>query len=189
VDGVPDPIRLCDGTPATCPTDPRQVAAGATHTCSGILGTYSGDLYWLACTSIVGGDRDVVAAALGDSPTVVLMGADPDTPHALRGVTGLQELPADVAAEVDARNRDVLKVLDDGEETYFYQAGKAVLIGDGHPFAAVEYIGSIRNFEGKVRIEKGGVFSAGKLYVSGASDRSVFADAVARISDKDVVFE
>jgi hypothetical protein len=51
--GAADPIRLCTGTRATCPTEPRHVANGATHGCDGILGTLRGDLYWLACNDVL----------------------------------------------------------------------------------------------------------------------------------------
>ena len=189
VDGVPDPIKMCSGTKATCPTDPRQVAGGAKHKCDGILGAYVGDLYWLACTSVVRGDKAVVAAALGTAPEGVLIGEDPDTAHELQAGPTVLGLPADVATEVDTRNYDVLKSLDDGDETYYYQAGKAVLIGDGHATAAVQYIGSINYVEGTIRIKKGGVLSAGKLYVSKCPDQQVFEAAIARISDKTVEFE
>jgi hypothetical protein len=50
VDGAPDPLRMCTGDRDSCPTDPRAVAAGDTHTCGGVLGTYTGDLHWVACT-------------------------------------------------------------------------------------------------------------------------------------------
>ncbi|WP_410574448.1 hypothetical protein [Amycolatopsis sp. cmx-4-61] len=44
-------IQVCNGSPSTCPTDPRQHRL---HNCSGILGQFRGDLYWLACPGIVG---------------------------------------------------------------------------------------------------------------------------------------
>lgn len=50
VDGAADPLRMCTGTAKSCPTEPRAVAAGETHTCDGVLATYHGDLHWLACT-------------------------------------------------------------------------------------------------------------------------------------------
>lgn len=192
VDGVPDPINLCNGTRQTCPWDPRQVAAGATHTCNGILGKYTGDLFWVACTVVQGGGAEVAAAvkaARGEAPEDVLLGANPDVVHEVQADAPVRGLDPTVAAEVDARNLDVLKALEDGEETHFYQAEGALLIGDGHPWAATQYIGSIRYVEGTVRIKKGGTFSSGKLYVSGYLDATEFETAVARISDKTVVFE
>ncbi len=51
VAGVPDPLRMCTGTRATCPVDPTAVARGSEHTCDGVLGTYAGELVWVACTS------------------------------------------------------------------------------------------------------------------------------------------
>lgn len=190
IDGLPDPINLCNGTRDTCPTDPRQVAAGATHTCSGILGKYAGDLFWVACTVVQGGAQATqsVETARGSAPEDVLLGADPDTVHEVQADAPVRGLDPAIAAEVDARNREVLKNLDDGEETHFYQSEGALLIGDGHPHAAVEYLGSIRYVEGTVRIKKGGVLSAGKIYVSNCLDQYAFQDAVARISDKEVEF-
>lgn len=80
---LPDPTLLCNGTPETCPTDPRQVATGATHTCSGILGLYSGELFWLACTSVKGPAeaQGVVQDALDGRSGQVIIGQDPDNPN------------------------------------------------------------------------------------------------------------
>jgi hypothetical protein len=78
VDGVADPLLMCTGTRDTCPTDPRQVAEGAVHQCDGILATYTGDLYWLACTKVIHADKSVVDAARGDAPEEVVIGQDPD---------------------------------------------------------------------------------------------------------------
>jgi len=85
---------LCTGTAGQCPTDPREQRA---HSCNGILGRFSGDLYWIACTSVVL-PRDeemrelfnmseadvseidkVIAAARGDAPESAVLGADPDS--------------------------------------------------------------------------------------------------------------
>ncbi|MER6466095.1 hypothetical protein ABT278_37280 [Streptomyces sp. NPDC001228] len=52
-DGAPDPVRLCTGTPGTCPTDPQHVANGAVHGCDGVLATLHGDLHWLACNDVL----------------------------------------------------------------------------------------------------------------------------------------
>jgi hypothetical protein len=68
VDGVPDPIRMCTGTRKTCPTDPRQIAGGWKHGCDGILGTYAGDLYWLACSVFENAD---IASVNGDNVKAV----------------------------------------------------------------------------------------------------------------------
>lgn len=186
VDGVPDPIRLCNGTPQTCPTDPRQVAAGRTHTCDGILGTYKGELYWVACTSVEGGDDAVITAARGGTQEDVGLGLNPDQEHDAFSDDGLLEY--DVAA-ADARNQAVLKALDDGEETYFLQGGPVVLIGDGHDNAAIRAL-YVQDYEqGSIRITKGGMLSSGKLIVTGCPDEAAFEEAIGRISDKSVEFE
>lgn len=93
VDGVPDPILMCTGhsgkdpddptklSEGACPTDPRQVAAGAKHCCDGILGKYTGDLFWMACTVVVNAgpkEQEAVGGALGSAPVDVVVGQDPD---------------------------------------------------------------------------------------------------------------
>ena len=186
VDGVPDPILLCNGTPTTCPTDPRQVAAGWTHNCDGILGTYKGDLYWVACTVVGGGDEALLTEARGGTQRDVGLGMDPDDEHDAYSRENLLEY--DVAA-ADARNQAVLKALDDGEETYFLQGGSIVLIGDGHDNAAIRALYVQNYVQGSLRIKKGGMLSSGKLIVSGCPDEATFEEAIGRISDKTVEFE
>jgi hypothetical protein len=82
---------LCTGAPGDCPRDPREQRA---HSCDGILARLTGDLYWIACTSLVlpkpseedggmteeevSGMRAVVDAALGNRPHDAVLGADPD---------------------------------------------------------------------------------------------------------------
>ncbi len=185
IDG-PDPMLMCTGTPDTCPTDPRHIPSGATHTCDGILGTYSGELFWLACTGVEG-DPTAVTAARGTAPEDVVIGQNPDVAQDDDASAAILA-PFD-ADEADARNRDVLKALDDGDSTYFYQGGIAVLIGDGHSHAALQHLGAHGYTEGTVRIKKAGAFSKGTVYVSNSPDQRVFAEALARISDKDVEFE
>jgi hypothetical protein len=76
------PALLCTGNPRTCPTDISQVHADWTHTCSGILGQYKGELHWLACTEVFTDDAEVydaVEAARGAAPAVAILGADPDS--------------------------------------------------------------------------------------------------------------
>ena len=89
-DGIASPLLLCTGDPTTCPTDPRMITgavAGPTeHTCDGILGTYKGELLWMACTVIVTDDAEtagVVEASLGGRPDDVFAGMDPDDPSAM----------------------------------------------------------------------------------------------------------
>jgi hypothetical protein len=90
IDGVPDPTRMCTGTRDTCPTDPRQIASGATHNCDGILAKFKGEMHWLACTSITKAKdgkaealpedvNQAVAGARGDAPKNAILGQDPDT--------------------------------------------------------------------------------------------------------------
>jgi hypothetical protein len=143
VDGYADPLRMCTGTRKTCPTDPRDVAAGAVHTCDGILGTLKGDLYWLACTSFRNLDADLEAAALGDMPTSEYLNLDPSW------------VPDEDSAEVIADvNRENLEDLDEGDSVSFAVGGFVLLIGDGHegPFQRYVY-GQSDLVEGKVTLE------------------------------------
>ncbi|MFF3159620.1 putative adhesin [Streptomyces sp. NPDC057910] len=68
---IPDPARLCEGTPATCPSDPRQVAQGWDHHCGGLLGLLRGELHWLACTPLPPTAQTGVVLA-GMLPSVLL---------------------------------------------------------------------------------------------------------------------
>src|SRR6476469_1038086 len=88
---VQDDDLLCTGAAGQCPRDPRDQQA---HSCNGILARLTGDLYWIACTSLalprpsdeeggmteeeVSGMRAVVDAALGNRPHDAVLGADPD---------------------------------------------------------------------------------------------------------------
>jgi hypothetical protein len=96
VDGVPDPILMCTGhsgkdpddptklEDGACPTDPRQVAAGAKHVCNGILGKYSGEMFWMACTEVVNAgpkEQAAVDTARGAAPKQVVVGQNPDDPQ------------------------------------------------------------------------------------------------------------
>lgn len=67
VAGTPEPLRLCTGRPDLCPTDPGQVASGDRHRCDGVLATYVGDLYWLACSSFDFDDRSNMVNLLAES--------------------------------------------------------------------------------------------------------------------------
>lgn len=180
VDGVPDPILLCTGTPDTCPTDPRAVAAGATHNCDGILGTYTGDLYWLACTSFVGVSKDLATAALGGRSTDVAMGFDPDWMPS--------ESDLDAIAAV---NRDNVKDTDDGDSIGFVVGGWVMLIGDGHDGTYADYAGFQEDVaHGTLTVHKGGVFSAGSIDVTGVppAKQGVVESAISRFSDKKINF-
>jgi len=180
VDGVPDPLLMCTGTPDTCPTDPRQVATGARHGCDGILGTYDGDLYWLACTSFVGVSKDLETAALGGRSTDVVMGFDPDW------VPGEQDF--DAIAEV---NRANVKSTDDGNSIDFVVGGWVMLIGDGHQESYDQYASFQEDVvHGTLTVNKGGMRSAGSLEVSGVppAKQGVVEAAIARFSDKTVEF-
>jgi len=180
VDGVPDPIRMCTGTRATCPTDPRQIAAGATHECDGILATYPGDLYWLACTSFSNADKSVTDTAMGGASTDVVMGSDPDWLP--------DESDFNAIAEVNGRN---VKDADDGDVLSYDIGGFVFLIGDGHDSGYADYAAFQEDHvAGKLTVNKGGITSAGSLEVEGVppAKQGIVEDAVGRFSDKKVRF-
>jgi hypothetical protein len=113
-------------------------------------------------------------------------GTGGDTPPASAPVT-----LADVdLAAVDKRNRANLKALTDrGQISFIQSADGLVLIGDGHDWTAVRYMGEAGHKSGTLRIRKGRLTSAGRLVVTNASDTKAFKAAIARISDKTCVFQ
>jgi hypothetical protein len=200
VDGVPDPIRMCTGTRETCPTDPRQVTAGATHKCDGILAKYTGELYWLACTTLYSeseAQKAIVDAARGDSPENVVLGQDPDKEQDMSNPLPPKErkLTRDQLdmSVVDNWNERILKDLAEGTSKGFYQLGDLVIVDLGDPAAGQPYINWIKVQDGVAKGEvtmtaKGGAFSAGTLTASGGGDKGAFEGAIGRISKKKVKY-
>ncbi|RSS80784.1 hypothetical protein [Streptomyces sp. WAC06614] len=145
---LPDPLLMCTGTRATCPTDPRQVAEGAVHHCEGVLGRedLQGDLFWLACTAIETDAEEtasyhpelgaVVDAVLDGRLTDVPLGGEPDWPRASD-----QEAIARV-------NRANVERAYSGQSMPFRLAGSALFLGLGHDTEHTEYA---RIQEGSVR--------------------------------------
>lgn len=181
VDGVPDPIKMCSGTRSTCPTDPRRIVAGDRHRCDGILGQYSGEIFWLACTSFVRADKGVVASAMAGTSAGALLGADPDWQPS--------ESDQEAAAEVNKRN--VKDTPDDGEIAVKVGSWLA-LIGSGHSGQHVQYVrmqGDVG--DGTITVHKGGIGrGAGSLDVSGIAPakQGVVEAAIQRFSDKEINF-
>lgn len=180
IDGVPDPIRMCTGSRETCPTDPRQVAEGATHTCDGILGTYTGDLYWLACTSFSNAAPSLENAALSGASANVVLGADPDW-H-----PGDSDL--DAIAEINKKN---VQSASDAETLPYVVGGFVFLVGDGHEQSYVHYAHIQHDtVEGTVTVRKGDGLDSETLEVVGAppAKQGVIEDAVSRFSPEAVQF-
>lgn len=177
---LPDPVRLCTGTPRTCPTDPRAVAAGDTHECDGILGRFHGDLYWVACSLFLHADASVTnASTVGVSVTVGL-GGDPDWQP--------DESDQQAIAEV---NRANVKHASDGEALDYVIGGFLFLIGAGHQVKHQRYARFQRDsVQGALRVHKNGVFHNGALAVDGIgpSQQGLVEYAVGRFSDKEVRF-
>jgi hypothetical protein len=200
VDGVPDPVRMCTGTRATCPTDPRQVAAGATHKCEGILAKYPGEIFWLACTSLYKAKpetKKIAEAALDSGDTRVMLGQDPDKPF--QANMPLPPKEAKLTRDkidmtvVDNWNQRILKDLTEGGSKDFFQLGDLVIVDLGDPGAGQPYVPWIQAQDGveKGRITmtaKGGAFSAGTVTASGGGDQSLLTTAIKRISNKKVEF-
>ncbi|MFF4369440.1 hypothetical protein [Streptomyces sp. NPDC001594] len=131
---IPDPVRLCTGTPATCPTSALRVREGDTHHCDGILGRpeFQGeDLFWLACSPIDVTARSVIDAARNGSPSAVHLGDDPD-----------QAVLWDASAQpdVDAVNVTWLEGAPDGQVLRYALGGGVLLIGGGHVREAWRYV-------------------------------------------------
>jgi hypothetical protein len=180
VDGVPDPIRMCTGTRKTCPTDPRQIAGGWKHGCDGILGTYAGDLYWLACSVFENADRQVTDTVMGGRSTDVLMGTDPEW------------VPGEADQEAIASvNGDNVKAVDDGDELPCQVGGFVLLIGDGHDTEHSAYARFQEDqVAGTVTVHKGGFTDPGSLEFKGIppSKEGVVESAVSRFSKKEARF-
>ncbi|MFF3160086.1 putative adhesin [Streptomyces sp. NPDC057910] len=131
---LPNPVRMCTGTPASCPTSPEQIKAGMTHTCDGILGRrdfQGNDLHWLACTWIYGGDEAVVDAAMEGVPRLVPLGADPD-----QFIT-LQESDRNAIDEV---NIEYLENTPSGSTVDCRMGGDVLLIGADHEELYLDYV-------------------------------------------------
>ena len=89
--------------------------------------------------------------------------------------------------ELNAAN---LKNTPDEETVHFAQAGAVVLIGEGHPWPLVRFVGSQPSYaSGQITVNKGGTFSSGTLDVTGCTDQANFEAAINRISKKSVQFE
>lgn len=185
--GIPDPIRLCTGTPATCPTDPRAVLVlGATHDCEGLLGRgdLSGDLFWLACTKFEGAtvaERRTIDGLRAGRPTNVVLGDDPDWVPCQADLTAIDDV-----------NRAQLEGACDGERLHYVLGSSVFLIGQGHD---PRYMRFARYQEHSVRnvlvVHKG----AGAQRVPGFSVwglppqlRALVRSSFARISDRKVRF-
>ncbi|MBK3588893.1 hypothetical protein JHN49_36535 [Streptomyces sp. MBT57] len=127
--GAGGKVLLCNGSVETCPTDPRQVVEeGAVHQCTGLLGTYTGDLFWLACSSFVGADAVIDNAVTADVSRSVTLGHNADwTPGRAD-----QRL-------LTAKNRSNLKQAPDGTDLRYRVGGTVLLIGNGHEPALMTY--------------------------------------------------
>lgn len=145
---VPDPIRLCTGSAETCPTDPRMVAEGQSHTCDGILGRaeFQGqDLFWVACAPIGVAGRSVVDAALEGMPRAVLLGDDPDR---------IRQLDEAAWAAIDATNLLALERAGHEQVLSCCYGGSAFLVGD-HDSEHEKYVAVQDHFyEGSLMILK-----------------------------------
>lgn len=155
-DGLPGSIPLCTGTRRTCPTDPRQVAAGARHTCDGVLGRYGGDLYWVSCTSFDGAEQGLVDAVLAGRPTDVTLGDDPDW---VPDESAHQAIAAVNGAHVSAAHEEA--------PLPFVAGGTVLLIGAGHASRHVNYAACHEDYyEGVVIVFKESAFFPGGALVA-----------------------
>ena len=79
-----------------------------------------------------------------------------------------------------ATNHANTGAVDDGDELAWAQYGTALLIGDGHAAAAVQYLNAHPETErGTLRVERGSVqYPRGRLRVVGCSQQDDFKTAV-----------
>ncbi|MFF4704560.1 hypothetical protein ACWC4D_40460 [Streptomyces sp. NPDC001288] len=192
-EGVPDPIRLCHGTPDTCPTRPEQVAGGMTHTCDGILGTLQGDLYWLACTGFVGlegANLESVNAVIGGHTRSVTMGEDPDW---VPTEADQRVIATNNFTNINNRNLSSVGYARNNDSHPFWLGGFAFVIGPFkfHDRRHYDYARYQRedSFEGTVTVhtERGKIK---RLSVSGAPlhKQDIVRASVSLIDDIEVVF-
>ncbi|MFQ3563031.1 hypothetical protein QZN11_40340 [Streptomyces gramineus] len=180
-DGLAKSLRMCTGSPDTCPTTPEQVAGGMTHRCGGVLAHLHGDLYWLACTSLVNVPADNRAAAdavlQGKSRSVVL-GADPDW------VPG--EPDQEAIARVNGAN---VAAAPAGVDLPGVLGGSVFLVGDDHDEVHRQYA----NFQDADTFPVRARVSADNPALLEVLDvpfwkQEVVRDAVSRLDHLDVVF-
>ncbi|MER6466379.1 putative adhesin [Streptomyces sp. NPDC001288] len=186
--GVPDSVRLCGGTPATCPTRPDQVAAGMTHGCDGILGTLRGRLDWVACTSVVFPkaaaaplERAAANAVIKGRSHSVILGGDPDW------------VPDEADQQVIARaNRAQLENRGDGEVVGYVLGGFALLLGGLHEEHHCDYVLKQRQdtFRGTVtvRTDAGGMLSGLEISDVPLYKREIVRAALSLFTDARPVF-
>jgi hypothetical protein len=188
--GFPESIRMCTGTPDTCPTKPEQVANGMSHRCDGILATLQGDLHWLACTVVDGfpegepesqPERAAANAVIAGRPRSAVLGHDPDW------------VPNETdQLKIAVINRDNLRYAIDGVALKYVLGGFAFLVGGGHEYRYVRYA---RNqykdtFEGRMVVSVRRGFNPGRLEVFDVppSKEGIVEAAVSLFSDAVVVF-
>jgi hypothetical protein len=102
--------------------------------------------------------------------------------------------PTDYADATEENNAAALKATPEGGQVSFIQRGRVVLIGNSHDSQLRDWVLSDptgATISGVIAVEKGGVFSAGRLNVSTSGPggrRMEFEQAIAAISKKEVVW-
>ncbi|MFJ5646187.1 hypothetical protein [Streptomyces sp. NPDC093223] len=190
IDGVSDPIQLCSGTPESCPTRPEQVAQGMTHKCDGVLGTLSGQLYWLACTQFVRvapEDEFLLEASLAGRSASVLLGEDPDW------VPG--EADQQAIAQVNARNvmnAPRVKGPGTGVTLNYKLGGFAFLVGHGHSDRHTQYAQyqGDDSFRGRLRVVDNKFGGFDRFEIAGVPPRKqeIVRAAVSMFADVEITF-
>ncbi|RSS79754.1 hypothetical protein [Streptomyces sp. WAC06614] len=158
VDGMPDPIRLCTGTPRTCPPPVDPFGEEVTHDCGGLLGLLGrlpgpqGVVHWLECASITDTRRPVTTPERAEQRTHVAW--DPNW------------VPDEAAQRAIARvNRRIVRAASDRTIVNFVIGGSAFLIGDSrlpdpfschHPMHAyyVRELQADNLVHGKIRVRR-----------------------------------
>ncbi|MFE5540764.1 hypothetical protein ACFQ78_34210 [Streptomyces sp. NPDC056519] len=182
-DGFPDSLRMCTGNPATCPTDPRQVAFGAGHACDGILGREDlrGDLHWLSCTGVLNADPVVIGAVLEGGPKCVALG----------GPRRWEPCAADLRV-VEWTNRAALARAGEGDVLPYALGGPLFLLGpaDGDHEHDEQYEVYVlcheRRVDGTLTVHRAGA----AVHAEGVPTdrRALVRDALARLCVNEVHF-
>ncbi|MFF0220348.1 hypothetical protein [Streptomyces vinaceus] len=200
--GIPDPVRLCEGTPAECPSHPRQIRQGWQHNCLGLLGRLQGELHWLACIKLPLTDETEVA--LAGMPRSVLLGQDPYwTPPATRADAGAAPSmteafdwapnAADLQAIAKVNAFNVVDSTPDVSLLHYAIRGDVLLVGGTYHFGQGHDPGYVAHMTGEevvggyCQMDSDGVFHIDLPWSS--PHRPLVQAAFAQYSDEAVRFD
>jgi hypothetical protein len=97
-------------------------------------------------------------------------------------------MPEFKTSDVDPKNRENMKRLENGGTTEYWQAAGVVAIGPNHKPEVMKAL-KTQGTSGKLTITKGLLLDPGKVEVTNCHDRHEFEQTIKRISKKKVVFK